>query len=329
MKKKALITGIFGQDGSYLCELLNEQGYEVHGIIRQNLSENSFKIQKYLAEKNVSPILHQVELNDYFELKNLLCSIKPDEIYHLAAFHVSSQGVKEDKSLYGKQLFDYNVISTSNILSICNEYLKNSRILTAGSCLMFDNSETDIQDENTPFNTNSLYGLSKVTENSLVKYYRGKGLYCSTAILYNHESSRRNNSFVTKKIITNMIKIKNGEIDKFTLANLDTKKDWGYAKDYANGMFLMNQQKTPQDFVLSSGELHTIEEFIQICADVLNINNWKKHIIIDSNIIDRKINNTLFGNCTKAKQELDWCQTISFDELIKLMIQNEIDNKLI
>ncbi len=329
MKKKALITGIFGQDGSYLCELLTSLNYEVHGVIRSELSENSIKIQKHLALNNVNPILHNVDLNDYDKLKELFVNVRPDEIYHLAAFHVSSQGVDGNKDLYEKQLFDYNVKSTSNILSIAWQYLKQTKIITAGSCLMFDDSETNQQDENTPFNSNSLYGLAKITENSLVKYYRNKGLFCATAILYNHESSRRSDNFVTKKIVKNMIAIKKGEINKFTLGNLSAQKDWGYAKDYSYGMYLMAQAESPEDFVLSSNHLNTIEDFVVICADVLGIVNWKECIEIDQSIIDRKIKTTLFGNSQKAKIKLKWENSLSLEELIKLMIKNELEDNLL
>ena len=302
MKKTALITGIFGQDGSYLCELLFKKGYKVYGIVREDLSTNSLKIKNYLEKNNINPILFKLDLNNYDDLTKVIIELKPDEIYHVAAFHVSSQGIIGNKHKYEKQLFDYNIKSTSNILSICYEQSKKTKIVLAGSCLMFDSSNTQVQNENTPFNSKSLYGLAKITENSLAKYYSNKGLNVSTAILYNHESSRRSDDFVTKKIVKNMVAIKRGQLKKFTLGNINTKKDWGYAKDYANGLYLMAQQEIADDYILSSEKLHTIKEFIEICANILNISNWQDHIEIDSSIIDRKIDGQLYGDCSKAKE---------------------------
>ena len=324
MKKKALITGIYGQDGSYLCELLLNKGYEVHGIVRKNLSNNSKRIKKLLENKGLLPKIHNVDLNDYDKLKELFLDIGPDEIYHVAAFHVSSEDIKGTKDLEEKQLFDYNVKSTSNILSICCDFMKNTKILTAGSCLMYDNSDTIQQDETTPFNSKSLYGLAKITENMLVRYYRNKGLYSCSAILYNHESSRRSSSFVTKKIVENMVKIKKGVIDSFTLGNINTKKDWGYAKDYAYGMYLMLQQNEARDYILSSGKLHTIKDFIEICSKKLDIYDWKKYIIIDSDIVNRKINTILKGNSKKAEFQIGFKHTLSFEQLVGKMLDDEI-----
>lgn len=328
MIKKALITGIFGQDGSYLCELLTTKGYEVFGIVRSDLSENSQKIKAYLAKKGVLPKLFNVDLNNYEDLKKFVLEIKPDEIYHVAAFHVSAQGAKGNKDFFEKELFDYNVKSTSNILSICYDFLKDTKIILAGSCLMFDNSNTQIQNENTPYESKSLYGLAKIAENSLAKYYRNKGLHASTAILYNHESSRRSNDFVTKKIVKNFVAIKKGEIEKFTLGNLDTKKDWGYSKDYALGMYLMAQQDRAKDFVLATGENHTIKDFIEIVAKKLDLNNWQNLVEIDDKIIDRKIQTNFLGDWNLAKAELNWKHSINLEELIELMIKNEFSGEL-
>ncbi|MBQ8475557.1 GDP-mannose 4,6-dehydratase [bacterium] len=321
--KKALITGIYGQDGSYLGELLSNEGTEVHGIIRENLSDNSKRIKNILNRQNIKPIEHITDLNDYSALKDLLLEIRPDEIYHMAAYHVSSEGVNQNKEYFDKVLFDYNVKSTSNILSICFEYLKNTHIVTAGSCLMFDNSKTKRQNEETEYNSKSLYGLAKITENSLVKYYRSKRQHSSCAILYNHESSRRSINFVTRKIINSLIKVKNKEIKNFTLGNLEIKKDWGWAKDYANAMILMARAKEAKDYVLSSGELHTIKEFIEICVLKLGLDNYEQYININSSIIDRKIEGQLFGDCSKIEKELNWKKSLDFEGLIDLMIKEE------
>ena len=321
--KKAIITGIFGQDGSYLCEYLHSLNYDIHGIVKRDLSSNSQLIKNQLIYNKINPKIHSVDLDNYDALRKVLIEIQPDEIYHLAASHVSSQGVKQNKVLYEKQLFDNNVKATSNILCICFESLKDARVVLAGSCLMYDNSKENIQNEFTAFNSKSLYGLSKITENSLTKYYRNNGFHASMAILYNHESPRRSINFVTKKIVRNMVAIKNNRINHFTLGNIDIKKDWGFAKDYVYGMYLMAQQDCPDDFILSSGELHSIRNILQICADILKINNWEEYVQIDPTILDRKINNQLFGDCTKARQNLRWEKTVNFHELVTLLIETE------
>ena len=323
--KKALITGIFGQDGGFLLELLADLGYEVHGVVRQKLSDNSSRIKEELESNGYIPFVHVVDVCNYNELKDLICELQPDEIYHLAAVHVSSEWNSQTSGIfYDKELFDRNVLATSNILSVCWNYLKNAKLVFAGSCLMFDNSRTKIQTEKTPFNSKSLYGLAKITENALVKYYRSKGLHCSTAILYNHESHRRSIDFVTKKIVSNMVKILRGEINTFSLGNISTQKDWGYAKEYVEAMCLMAQAKVADDYIISSGTLHSIKDFIDICANKLKIDDWEKHVKIDPQIISRKLSSQLLGSNLKIQKKLDWKPLVNLERLIEIMIDHEI-----
>ena len=322
-KKTALITGIFGQDGSYLAELLTSKGYSVYGIVRPGLSANSLKIKQYLRKNNIKPCEIIVNLENYEELKTILFKIAPDEIYHLAATHQSSQDGMNENILYIQ-----NICAASNILAAGRECPKNVKILLAGSCLMFDNSKTRKQNEKTSFNSNSLYGLGKIAENKLARYYRSKGLFVCNAILYNHESSRRADNFVTKKIVKNMVDLKKGKIKNFPLGNLDAQKDWGYAKDYAHAMWLMMQEKTPEDYILATGTLHSVADFINICAQILEIEDWQRHIRLDKNIIARKIKATLTGNSEKARQKLGWKHSLNLKELVKLMISNEMNNDL-
>lgn len=326
--KKALITGLYGQDGSYIAELLREKGYEVYGLVKDKLSDNARKIKQYLDQKNIVKAVYAIDLNSYDEVKDILVTIKPDEVYHFAAYHVSSQS-SVHANFDEMQLFSKNVNATLNILGICNEYLKNTKIITAGSCLVFDNSKTTIQNESTELSSKSLYGLAKIAEMNLVKYYRNNGLHVSTAILYNHESSRRKDTFVTKKIVKNLVAIKQNKLDKFTLGDIDTEKDWGYAKDYVYAMYLMIQQNIAQDYILSSGKVESIRKFIELTAKKLDIKDWKKHINIDDNIITRKSNTKLVGDCSLAKQQLKWNnQNTSLDEIITIMIKNELNNSL-
>lgn len=326
--KKALITGIYGQDGSYLAELLKENGYEVYGLIQEQLSNNAKYIKNYLDIKDTIDKTFIVDLNNYTQLKVTLIKLHPDEIYHMAAHHVSSES--NINTGYNEMLlFSKNVSATLNILGICNEYLKNTKIVTAGSCLVFDNSKTVSQNENTPLLSNSLYGLAKISELNLAQYYRARGLHASTAILYNHESSRRKDTFVTKKIVKNLVAIKQGKLKYFTLGNIDVNKDWGYAKDYAYGMYLMTQNHTANDYILSSGKLNSIKSFIELTAKFLEIKDWKKYVMTDDTIITRKHDTTLFGDCSLAQKELGWNNVnTSLDEIVKIMVQNELNNTL-
>ena len=322
--KKAIITGLYGQDGSYLFERLSELNYDIFGIVKEPLSLNSYN-NKNIISKNNNPKVYSINLYDCDALKKFIYDIKPDEIYHLAASHFSSQDNLESKNYLDKQLFDNNVKATSNILYSCLEIAPKARIVLAGSCLMFDNTKSNIQNELTPFESNSLYGLSKIAEYYLANYYRNNGLHVSMAILYNHESSRRSINFVTKKIISNMIAIKNRQIINFSLGNINSKKDWGYAKDYVNGMYLMAQQEFPDDYILSSGKLNSIKDIIDICADYLGISDWEKFITIEPGIITRSISSQLLGDPNKANQKLGWNNSVSFKELIELMIKDELD----
>jgi len=327
-KKKALITGVFGQDGSYLCEILASKGYEVYGITKNILGANSQIIKAYLDKIGIHPKVYAVDLNNFDSLKELITQIRPDEIYHLAAFHVSAESANNTKSFKEKQLYDYNVQSTSNLLYICYEYLKDSKFVTAGSCLMFDDCDSSIQCESTPFKSASLYGLAKISENMLVKYYRNQGLHASTALFFNHESSRRSSNFVTKKIIKSMVAISKQELQTFTLGDLRVKKDWGWAKDYVFGMYLMAQTDKAKDYVLASGRSYSISDFVEIVADKLNMDDWEKHVNIDDNIITRKTQVNLLGDWSLAKAELNWKHTLSLTQLVDLMVENEVSGEL-
>ncbi len=318
--KKALITGVFGQDGSFLAEILAEKGYDILGIVRSPLSENALRIKEELQSKNVFVPTLDVSLENYDEVRKLIKSYRPDEIYHLAATHFSAEDADSNSESEG---FVENIRNTANILDICYNYLKDVHVVTAGSCLMFDATQTSEQTEKTIFASKSYYGIAKITENMLVKMFRDKGLYACTAILYNHESHRRSDRFVTRKIVKNMVAISKGERDGFTLGSLETLKDWGYARDYAYGMYLMANQNQPSDYILSTGHLHSIEEFVAKCAMQLGIKDWKKHINIDEGIITRKNGVTLKGDSSLARTSMKWNHTLDFEGIIQEMIEYE------
>lgn len=318
--KKALITGIYGQDGSFLYELLKESGYQVYGIVRSSLSENSQKVKDELSCKGELPLVYEVDLQCYHSVKKVIEELAPDEIYHLSASHVSSEGKRNGEATDENILFQKNISATANLLAACWEASRHTKVLTAGSCLMFDASDTVQQDETTPYRSASLYGIGKITEKQLVSYYRDKGLFACTAILYNHESHRRSEDFVTKKIVKNMCMLKENPQHSFSLGDIEIKKDWGYAGDYVKGMHLMMQTEKPDDYILASGELHSIRNLLEVCAEILELENWERHISLNSTFIHRTHAKQLYGNAARAEKELGWKREKQFRDWILEMI---------
>jgi GDPmannose 4,6-dehydratase len=328
MMRKALITGVFGQDGSYLAELLTAKGYEVHGIEKRTLSHNAELIYEHLAGKNIKVFLHECDLNSFAEVESLFESVKPDECYHLSATHYSSEISALEKYRVDRNLFQNNVLSTLNLLYAIRNISSETKFVLAGSCLMYDGLKRFPQDETMPFLSESIYGLSKIASSNLVSYMREThNLHLSVAILYNHESPRRSMEFVTKKIIANLLKCKKGEMNRFSLGNLSIMRDWGYAKDYVLGMWLMCQQSKPGDYILATGQGHTVEEFLKCAAGIIDI-DWKQYVDIDASLIVKSPQATLIGDPTLAKTRLKWMHSVSFAELISIMIHNEISGWL-
>jgi len=323
--KKAIVTGIFGQDGSYFLELLSEKGYEVHGIEKKELSNNSSKIQSYLKAKSLNPIMHDCDLMTYKNVREIVESVKPHEIYHLAAIHYSSQQTNNIKE---SELYVSNLLSTLNLLEAVKEVSADAKVIIAGSCLMYDASAITPQNENTPLESHSLYGLAKIAENGLIKYFRQRGMHASMAILYNHESPRRDDSYVTRKIVKNMVLISKKEINSFELGDLDVNKDWGYAKDYVKGMWLMAQNNQPGDYIIATGKTHKVREFIDYTAKCLGIKEWQKYIKVNPQVISRRVKVDLVGDATLAYNRLNWRPTLDFTGLIELMTRNELSNTL-
>lgn len=320
MKDIALITGCYGQDGSYLAELLTKKGYEVHGICRERLSENSSRIRKELGLKNVKVVEHYESIYDYTSIKNLIGRLKPAILFHTAARHYSSEK-RENSELYtNKILYDDNVLATGNILCGCKKASDKTHVMISGSCLMYDNSGSDRQSENMPYMSRSMYGTAKIAEAGLAQYYRNEGLFVSVAILYNHESHRRSKSFVTQKIANGLMEIKEGKRERLVLADLGTKKDWGFAGDYVRGMYLMLMAEKPGDYIFSSGNLHTIRDYVEECARQLSLDDWEKYVICDGTIVTRKIHGELFGDNEKAVRNLGWRQEYGFSDLVNDMI---------
>ena len=322
MSKVALITGITGQDGSYLAELLLSKGYEVHGIVRRVALEDEthrlWRIKEILKDINI----HAGSLESYASLFNIILKIKPTEVYHLAAQSYVGYSFEDEFST-----LNINVNGTHYLLSAVKEFAANKvKFYFAGSSEMFGKVKTVPQNENTPFNPRSSYGISKVTGYHLVKNYReAYKLHASNGILFNHESPRRGFEFVTRKISHAVARIKTGSKEKLKLGNISAKRDWGHAKDYVEAMWLMLQKETPEDYVIGTGKEHSVEEFAKNAFAHVGL-NYKDHIIIDEKLERPAEVDTLLADYSKAKKDLNWNPKISFNDLVTNMVENDLKN---
>ena len=319
MSKVALITGITGQDGSYLAELLISKGYDVHGIVRRVALEDEnhrlWRIRKILKDITI----HAASLESYASLFNIMQKIKPDEVYHLAAQSYVAYSFEDEFST-----FNANINGTHYILSAVKEFAKTAKFYFAGSSEMFGKVKNTPQDENTGFHPRSAYGISKVTGYQLTRNYReAYNLHASSGILFNHESPRRGFEFVTRKISYSAARIKKGLQKKLKLGNINSKRDWGHAKDYVKAMWLMLQQDKPEDYVIGTGKEYSVEEFAKKTFDHIGL-NYKDHIVIDEKLIRPAEVDTLLANYSKAKKVLNWSPEINFDELVVDMIESDL-----
>jgi len=322
MKKVALITGITGQDGSYLAELLLSKGYEVHGIVRRIAFEDEthrlWRIRKILKDIN----LHAGSLESYASLFNIILKIKPSEVYHLAAQSYVVYSFEDEFST-----LNINVNGTHYLLSAVKEFAASKvKFYFAGSSEMFGKVKSIPQNEDTPFNPRSSYGISKVTGYHLVKNYReAYKLHASNGILFNHESPRRGFEFVTRKISHAVAKIKKGSKEKLKLGNINAKRDWGHAKDYVKAMWLMLQQESPSDYVIGTGKEYSVEQFAEKAFNYVGL-NYKDHIVIDNQLKRPAEVDSLLANFSKAKKILKWEPQVSFDNLVKEMVESDIES---
>ena len=322
MSKVALITGITGQDGSYLAELLLSKGYEVHGIVRRVALEDEnhrlWRIRKILNDVT----LHAGSLESYASLFNIVLKIKPEEVYHLAAQSYVGYSFEDEFST-----LNININGTHYLLSAVKEFADSKiKFYFAGSSEMFGKTQESPQNENTPFNPRSSYGISKVTGFYLTKNYReAYKLHASTGILFNHESPRRGFEFVTRKITHAVARIKKGLQKKLKLGNLKAKRDWGHAKDYVEAMWMILQQNNSDDFVIGTGKEHTVEDFANKAFSHVGL-NYKDHVILDKKLIRPAEVDTLLANPNKAKKILKWNPKISFDDLVKNMVDHDLEH---
>jgi GDPmannose 4,6-dehydratase len=319
LKKRALITGITGQDGSYLTELLLEKGYEVHGIVQRMAIEDPehrlWRIYHILDHIQ----LHAASLESFPSIYKVVDAIKPSECYHLAAQSFVSYSFDDEFST-----MNTNINGTHHVLAAVKDVVPGCRFYFAGSSEMFGNTSIVPQNETTPFCPRSSYGISKVAGYHLTRNYRESyGLKASCGILYNHESPRRGFEFVTRKITSHAAKIKSGLTKELRLGNIDSSRDWGHSREYVKAMWLMLQQGMPGDYVIATGEVHSVKDFLNVAFNYVGL-NYKDYIKVDQQLIRPSDLNNLIGDSTKAKRELGWKYNISFKDLVHEMVDADL-----
>jgi GDPmannose 4,6-dehydratase len=321
MVKKALVTGITGQDGSYLAELLLSKGYEVHGIIRRASSFNTSRLEHIYADPHQKTALklHYGDLSDASALARLIGKVAPDEIYNLAA--QSHVRVSFDSPEYTT---DITATGAVRLLEAIRETEIKTKFYQASSSEMYGRVLEIPQRETTPFYPRSPYGCAKVYAYWItVNYRESYGLFACNGILFNHESPRRGETFVTRKITRAVAHIQAGLQDKLYLGNLDAKRDWGYAKEYVEAMWLMLQQDQPDDYVIATNETHSVREFLEEAFGHAGL-DWRKHVEIDENYFRPAEVDVLIGDYSKAKRKLGWQPKTTFNDLVKLMVDADI-----
>ncbi len=323
MAKKALITGITGQDGSYLAELLLSKGYEVHGIVRRASSFNRQRLDAIYEDpkfREVRLFLHYGDLGESGSLTRLLHSIQPDEVYNLAA--QSHVRVSFDAPEY---TLDIGGTGTLRLLEAIRQTGQNPRFYQASSSEMYGKVREIPQTELTPFHPRSPYAVAKVCAYwATVNYRESYDMHASNGILFNHESPRRGESFVTRKITMGVAQIKAGLQNKLALGNLDAKRDWGYAKEYVEAMWLMLQQDKADDYVIATGETHSVREFLEESFAHVGL-NWEKYVVQDQRYMRPAEVDLLIGDPTKAEKQLGWKPKTKFKDLVKIMVEADIE----
>jgi GDPmannose 4,6-dehydratase len=315
--RRALITGITGQDGSYLAELLLDKGYEVHGMVRRASTEKFERIE-HLRERIT---LHQGDLLDHRSLTDTLRASKPEEIYNLAAMSfVAVSWIQPTLTA------EFTGVGVTRLLEAMREVCPEARFYQASSSEMFGKVREVPQTESTPFYPRSPYGVAKAYGHFItVNYRESYDLHATSGILFNHESPRRGLEFVTRKVTWHAAAIRHGKLDELRLGNLDAQRDWGYAADYVEAMYLMLQRDDPEDFVIATNRMHTVRDCVQIAFDEAGVPDWEKHVVIDPAFLRPAEVDELVGDSTKAKDVLGWEPKTSFEELIRLMTRADLE----
>jgi GDPmannose 4,6-dehydratase len=311
---KALLTGITGQDGSYLAELLLKKGYEVHGVVRRSSSPNMGRIEHIASEL----ILHAGDMTDSGSLNNIVQSVQPDEVYNLAAqSHVRTSFENPEYTA------NTDGLGTLRLIEAVRTSDTPAKFYQASTSELFGLTETP-QKETTPFYPRSPYGIAKLFAYWTVINYREAGMFACNGILFNHESPRRGEDFVTRKIIRGLVRISKGQQDKLFLGNLEARRDWGFAGEYVEAMWLMMQQNKSDDYVIATGESHTVREFLNEAASYLAL-DWTKCVETDTSLYRPTEVDYLLGDASKAKRVLGWEARVKFKELVHLMIESELN----
>ena len=319
--KCALITGITGQDGSYLAELLLSKGYEVHGIVRRVALEDPAHRLLRIGHILDRITLHTASLESYASIFRVVEKVKPDECYHLAA-----QSFVADSFDDAFSTFNSNINGTLFVLSAIKEKAPECKLYFAATSEMFGKVKETPQNEDTPFYPRSPYGITKVAAFDLTRNYRESyGLFACSGILFNHESPRRGFEFVTRKITSTVAKIKLGLANELRLGNLEAKRDWGFAGDYVKAMWLMLQQDEPDDFVIATNETHSVKEFVELAFSYAGL-DWKDYVVIDKMFYRPAEVHLLIGDYSKGKKKLGWEPTVKFEELVKMMVEADLNN---
>ena len=318
--KKALVTGITGQDGSYLSELLLEKGYEVHGIVRRVAIEHPqarmWRIRHLLDRIKI----HSASMESYASIFDIVADVKPDECYHLAAQSFVSYSFEDEFST-----INTNLNGTHYVLSAIKRQAPQCRFYFAASSEMFGNTAKSPQNEETPFHPRSAYGISKMAGFELTRNYReAYGLFALSGILFNHESPRRGGEFVTRKITSGAAKIKLGLEREIRLGNLDAKRDWGHSRDYVKAMWRMLQQEEPEDFVIASGQSHSVKEFLDTAFSYLDL-DYRKYLVVDQDLYRPSEVNILQGDASKARHKLGWSPETRFENLVREMVDGDME----
>jgi len=313
---RALITGITGQDGSYMAELLLSKGYEVFGLVRRSSVKKFDRIERIMDEIN----LVEGDLTDQSSLDSVIHEVQPDEVFNMAAQSFVPASWSQ-AALTG----DVTGLGVVRILEAIRKHQPQAKFLQASSSEMFGKVLETPQTERTPFYPRSPYGCAKVFGHYLtVNYRESYGLFACSAMSFNHESPRRGLEFVTRKVTYQVARIKCGLAKKLLMGNLDSKRDWGFAGDYVRGMWLMLQQPQPEDFVLATGRTHSIRELLEAAFGAVDL-NWKEYVEIDPKLIRPAEVDHLCGDATKAKEKLGWEPHVSFEELIKMMVEADLE----
>jgi GDPmannose 4,6-dehydratase len=320
MRRRALITGITGQDGSYLAEFLLEQGYEVHGIVRRvALEEPEQRLRRILHIRD-GIVLHAASLESYPSLFHIFSQYRFDECYHLAAQSFVAESFSD-----GFSTMATNVNGTHFVLEAIRGLQPRCKFYFAGSSEMFGKVHETPQRESTPFHPRSPYGISKVAGYYLTMNYReAYGMFCCGGILFNHEGPRRGSEFVTRKITQGVARIKTGRARELRLGNLDAQRDWGHSADYVRAMYLMLQQTKPDDFVIATGETHSVREFCDLAFAEAGL-DYRDYVVTDSALVRPAEVDLLVGDAAKARKILGWEASCGFAELVKQMVRSDID----